>query len=57
VEFLLKPREIDSEAIETRVREFPDAPAIEGVTPLNTGFFKLERMRMAGPQGKVKLRE
>lgn len=52
----LKPRRLDKEAIEKRVREFPDAAEVEGVTPLNPGFFKLERMRRAGVAVKGKTR-
>jgi hypothetical protein len=53
----LKPHELDAEAIAKRVAEFPEAKAVEGVTPLNPGFFKLERMRMASaPKEKSKTR-
>jgi hypothetical protein len=51
----LKPRELDPEAIAKRVAEFPAAKAVEGVTPLNPGFFQLERMRMSSaPKEKDK---
>lgn len=53
----LKPRDLDKAAIAQRVAEFPEAVAVEGVTPLNPGFFQLERMRRVdGAKAKSKMR-
>jgi hypothetical protein len=53
----LKQRELDKEEIAKRVAEFPAAPGVEGVTPLNPGFFQLERMRQSnGAKEKSKIR-
>lgn len=46
----MEPRVIDEEEIAKQVAEFPAAPAVEGVTPLNPGFFQIERMRLAGAE-------
>lgn len=42
----LKPRKLDKDEIAERVAASSPAPIVEHVTPLNPGFFQLERMRM-----------
>lgn len=49
-------RKLDKEKIARAVAEFPKAPEVEGVHPLNPGFFQLERMRMASASKQIKLK-
>lgn len=54
-----KPRPIKAARIARRVARFVDSPpVVEGVIPVNPGFFKLQRMRSAQPaKGRAAVRQ